>query len=276
MAVLATYGQFSTYTDANGRYRAIWQFPDGNIGMFKFESFKTEAELDAYFAQYLIEQEYGSIEQISAFLSEDELLIKSIVIYIRTRPTLTLTQWNNYLNTLPYENRAITKAFIHKLALGLSKHYGVVLANYTETEMSLHNILSEKRISGEWFMVSANDAVLMAKSMLCSFDIVRHNKPLMTLRLCKSRHFSPILEFDRLTGDLEWFDHRKTGVIFANYGSGVFSIFINRGIAEITAKSINMTYIEKFPSVLCAQMWAEEKSKTTKFIRNFNAQGYKS
>ena len=135
MGLLATWDKYSTYVDANGKYRVIWQFADGNILFHKFDTFRTLPELDAFFAQYLIEQEFGSIEKLQVYLPEDEELIKEVVIYIRAHPALTLTQWNTYLNAMTYEKRAIIKAFIHKLALGLALHYGVVLADYTETEI---------------------------------------------------------------------------------------------------------------------------------------------
>ena len=135
MGLLATWDQYSTYVDAQGRYRVIWQFADGNILFHKFDTFKTVPELDAFFSQYLIELEFGGIEKLPTFMDEDELLIKETVIYIRSHPTITLAQWNTYLNAKPYEQRAIIKSFIHKLALQLALHYGVVLANYTETEI---------------------------------------------------------------------------------------------------------------------------------------------
>ena len=135
MGLLATWDKYSTYVDANGKYRVIWQFADGNILFHKFDTFKTLEELDAFFAQYLIEQEFGSIEKLPVYLSEDEDLIKATVIYIRSHPALTLAQWNTYLNAMTYEKRAIIKSFVHKLALGLALHYGVVLADYTETEI---------------------------------------------------------------------------------------------------------------------------------------------
>lgn len=135
MPLLATWDKYSTYVDANGKYRVIWQFADGQIMFHKFDTFKTPEELDAWFTQYLIEQEYGGLEKVTAFMSEDEALIKATVIYIRSKPTLTLTQWNTYLNAKPYEQRAIIKAFLHKLALGLAAKYGVVLTDYTETQI---------------------------------------------------------------------------------------------------------------------------------------------
>ena len=135
MGLLATWDKYSTYVDANGKYRVIWQFADGNILFHKFDTFRTLPELDAFFAQYLIEQEFGSIEKLQVYLPEDEELIKEVVIYIRAHPALTLTQWNTYLNAMTYEKRAIIKSFVHKLALGLAAKYGVVLKDYTETEI---------------------------------------------------------------------------------------------------------------------------------------------
>lgn len=135
MPVLTTWGDYSSYVDAAGKYRVIWQWEDGGIEFIKFDIFKTTAELDIFFASLKFDRDYSGYITVVQYFTEDEETIRQAVAYIRPRPTLTLSQWNTYLNTLTYEKRAIIKAFLHKLAIGLAAHYGVVLANYTETEI---------------------------------------------------------------------------------------------------------------------------------------------
>lgn len=130
MGLLATWGQYSTYVDAAGKYRVIWQQPDGSIVMHKFDTVQTGSAMERYFDKMI-----SGIEREIAFDDEDEETLRQAVAFIRPRPTLTLAQWNTYLNGLTYEKQAIIKAWLHKLAIGLAAHYGLVLANYTETEI---------------------------------------------------------------------------------------------------------------------------------------------
>jgi len=133
MAVLATWDQYSTYVDANGKYRVIWQTDTGQIIMHKFDKVETLPFMEKAFDR--MRSDWDGTVSLVRYDEEDEETIRQAIAYIRPRPTLTLAQWNTYLNTLTYEKRAIIKAFIHKLAIGLAAHYGVVLANYTETEI---------------------------------------------------------------------------------------------------------------------------------------------
>ena len=133
MAVLATWGDYSTYTDAAGKYRVIWQTDAGQIIMHKFDSEPTLPFMEKFFDR--MRSDWDGTVSLVRYNEEDEETLRQAIAYIRPRPTLTLSQWNTYLNTLTYEKRAIIKAFIHKLAIGLAAHYGVVLANFTETEI---------------------------------------------------------------------------------------------------------------------------------------------
>ena len=133
MGLLATWGQYSSYVDAAGKHRVIWQCHDGHIVMNKFDKVETNSVMERFFDRQ--ESDWGGIEREVYFLDEDEELLRTVIAYIRTHPAITLAQWNTYLNAMDYEKRAIVKAYIHKLALGLALHYGVVLANYTETEI---------------------------------------------------------------------------------------------------------------------------------------------
>jgi len=134
--LLATWGQYSTYVDANGRYRVIWQYGDGEVRMQKFETVKTILELEHYFADIKADAWFGGIQRLPIEWIDDNIdLIKEVVYQIRIHPELTLTQYYNYLNTKEWYEQVIIKTFIFKLALGLAEYHGVTLSDYTEIEV---------------------------------------------------------------------------------------------------------------------------------------------
>jgi hypothetical protein len=55
MGLLATWDQYSTYVDAAGKYRVIWQWEDGDIEFMKSPAFLTE--LAIAFANIKLERE---------------------------------------------------------------------------------------------------------------------------------------------------------------------------------------------------------------------------
>lgn len=132
MAVLSTWGKFSTYTDANGYYRVIWQDAvTGQVVMHKFASQPTLTYMERFFDKMLHGNE-GVVQEIQ-FDEEDEADFKVICAYIRSHPTLTLTQWNTYLNGLgAWQKGVIFKAYMYKLARNLYAKGWITLANYTE------------------------------------------------------------------------------------------------------------------------------------------------
>jgi hypothetical protein len=62
-----------------------------------------------------------------------EELLREVITKLKINPTLTLSQYNTYLATKQWYEAAIIRYFIYKTAIGLAQHYGVILANYTET-----------------------------------------------------------------------------------------------------------------------------------------------
>jgi hypothetical protein len=133
MAVLTTWDQYSTYTDANGYYRVIWQNAvTKQIIIYKFDSVKSLTYMERFFDKMI--NVTGVIQEIE-FAEEDEADFKVICAYIRSHPTLTLNQWNTYLTSLGWQKSVIFRAYMFKLALKLVSKYSVVLANYTESEV---------------------------------------------------------------------------------------------------------------------------------------------
>jgi hypothetical protein len=137
MAILATWGKFSTYTDANGYYRVIWQdATTGQIVMHKFDSIKSLTYMERFFDKMLFGAQ-GVVQEIE-FSEEDEADFKVICAYIRSHPTLTLTQWNTYLNSLgAWQKNVIFKAYLYKLARNIHAKGWITLANYTESTVWL-------------------------------------------------------------------------------------------------------------------------------------------
>ena len=123
------------YIDAAGYIRIVWQMADGNALMLKYREQPTTAQLEAEEAKYVEQHEMDSVQQIKIDLLDSIDLLKEVVTKIRNTPTLTLTQYNNYLATLPWYDAATVRYFIYRLAMGLAQHYGVTLANYTETQV---------------------------------------------------------------------------------------------------------------------------------------------
>ena len=134
MAVLSTWGKFSTYTDADGFYRVIWQdVPTGQVVMHKFDSIKTLIYMERFFDK-MIRGSDGVVQEIE-FSEEEEEDFKVICAYIRTHPTLTLNAWNTYINGLGYEKALVFKVYMYKLVFKLAEKYGVTLTNCTELEI---------------------------------------------------------------------------------------------------------------------------------------------
>lgn len=132
MGVLATWGKFSTCTDEKGFYRVIWQdVSTGQVVMHKFDKQPTLTYMERFFDNMLHGSE-GVVQEIE-FSEEDEADFKVICAYIRTHPTLTLTQWNTYLNGLgAWQKGVIFKAYMYKLSRNLYDKGEITLANYTE------------------------------------------------------------------------------------------------------------------------------------------------
>ena len=66
----------------------------------------------------------------------NEPLITEFLTLVKQNPTVTLTQYNNWLATKQWYESATIRYFVYKLAIGLAQHYGVVLSNYTESPKS--------------------------------------------------------------------------------------------------------------------------------------------
>jgi len=137
MPILATYGQFSTYVDAQGRYRVIWQWDDGGVEMRKFETVLSDSEVEWQMWVERKRREYPEYPKLPFDADNNRAVIIAAVTHIRTHPALTLAQWNQYLNALNWYDAYCVRAFIFRLAQGLAQYYGVNLGTMTETSVLL-------------------------------------------------------------------------------------------------------------------------------------------
>ena len=133
MPILATYGQFTTYVDANGRYRVWFEFPDGQVMQGKFDVYITDAEVEWQMFVKRRRMEFPVYPKLPFDSDNDKTIIVNAVQHIRNSPALTLTQWNTYLNTLTWYNRYLVRGFLFRLAQGVAAYYGVNLGTMTET-----------------------------------------------------------------------------------------------------------------------------------------------
>jgi hypothetical protein len=62
-----------------------------------------------------------------------EALITEFVTLVKQNPTVTLTQYNNWLAGKQWYEAAIIRYFVYKTAIGLAEHYGVSLTSMTES-----------------------------------------------------------------------------------------------------------------------------------------------
>lgn len=133
--ILAVLGKFTTGIDSRGFYRVIYKDVDDRIYFLKFNELKTDAEVEAYFTEKKPEFMYGGFEKIDTGVDIPIDMLKEVISYIRTHPALTLTQFNTFIGTKTYSEQACIRYYLYVLTRKLAKRYGVVLDNFTESEI---------------------------------------------------------------------------------------------------------------------------------------------
>jgi hypothetical protein len=129
---------------------------NGETIVLRFIHEPTQAELDAIETNYLAEHQYDAIQQQVINIYDHVDLIKDAITRLKANPTLTLTQYNTWLATKQWHEAAVIRFFVFKLATLLANSKGLVLANYTETE-----VLTKLR---NWIV--ATDGKTIAKTVL--------------------------------------------------------------------------------------------------------------
>jgi hypothetical protein len=121
------------YTDMAGKVRIQWQSTaTGHLYTFKFNHTPELSELQALSDQSDESQMIQAVQPLSINTSGDEQAIRSFIDKIRQMPTITLTQYNNYLNTLLWNDAASVRAFVYNMAKGLSDRGEIMVLGWTE------------------------------------------------------------------------------------------------------------------------------------------------
>lgn len=122
------------YTDAAGFIRVLWRTQAGNDLLFKFRDDPTTQQLEAEEAKWVSANEFIDTASISFNLTDDGASLIKIVMQIRNNPNLTLTQYNNYLGTLPWYEAATIRYFIYSIGTKLAARNEIQLAGLTEAQ----------------------------------------------------------------------------------------------------------------------------------------------
>lgn len=127
------------YIDAAGKYRIVIKADNDISFPMKLQSVVSDdivlTEAQRIYDIMVDDRVVNSWSTIEFNILENKELLKSVIIQIKNNPTLTLTQYNNYLNTLPWYDTVIIRYFIYSLALGIARHHGLILSNYTEAKI---------------------------------------------------------------------------------------------------------------------------------------------
>lgn len=121
------------YTDTAGKVRIQWQSAQtGNIYVYKFDAEPDEARLielsDASDAAAAL----ALIEPLGVDFSESEAAINAFIDKVFEMPTMTLTNYNSYLNTLFWTDEAAIRNFVSVASQRLEARGDIELSMPTE------------------------------------------------------------------------------------------------------------------------------------------------
>ena len=119
--------------DLAGKIRMIVQLTNGEIIPLKFSTQPSTTQLNEIEASYIVAHQYDSVQTVTINLSNHYELIREFVTLIKQNPTVTLTQYNNWLAGKQWHEAAIIRFFVYKLAMGLAEHSEVSITSYTES-----------------------------------------------------------------------------------------------------------------------------------------------
>lgn len=137
------------YTDMAGKWRVLWQSDTtGQTYNFKFADEPTEQQLQALSDANDTAVTVNAVQPLSFSILEHREVLIELVRRVKTSPNTTLTQYNNYLGTLPWYEAAIIRTFVFLLAQRLSEKKDVTLANLTENTVfvAVRNFLADTPI----------------------------------------------------------------------------------------------------------------------------------
>ena len=133
------------YTDMAGKILVLWESSTtGHTYLFKFSEVPTEQQLEALSDANDTAVTVNAVQPLSFSILEHRDVLIELVRRVKASPNTTLSQYNNYLGTLPWYEAAIIRTFVFLLAQRLSENKDVSLANLTENTVfiAIRNFLA--------------------------------------------------------------------------------------------------------------------------------------
>lgn len=128
-------------TDLFGQTRVRWQLPNGDHVWWKFPFDPTNQQLLDQETKHLDSVQNSAVTKLEFPSVADNVdIIGKIVKQIKANPSLTLTQYNNYLATLHWSEAALIRYFIYVFGVALASRADINLSGITES-----NFLSQVR-----------------------------------------------------------------------------------------------------------------------------------
>lgn len=124
------------YIDIAGKYRVLVEINSISIPLKYSEEILDELVLidaERVYNQIIEQQEINSWIPASFNIEDNKELITEFIILIKQNPSVTLTQYNNWLNTKNWNDSSFIRYFVFKLANSLAERNDINLNNKTES-----------------------------------------------------------------------------------------------------------------------------------------------
>jgi len=122
------------YTDLAGFIRIQWQCETSGyvneVLSFKFKEQPTTEKLEQLEANWIEQHLYDDEPTFQYELLEYRDLLIEVVNGIKDNPTMTLTQFNNYVGQKAWWQQAVIQFFMVVTATKLAEHYDITLSDY--------------------------------------------------------------------------------------------------------------------------------------------------
>lgn len=121
--------------DMSGKIRIVWQMANGDSAMWSFREEPTIEQLEALEVKHIDFHLYDNVYKLIDIDEDDRELIKEFIYEIKSHPTVTYNQYLTWLAGRNWQNQAVIKTFIYKLATRLANNRDVELSDYTEQQI---------------------------------------------------------------------------------------------------------------------------------------------
>lgn len=103
--------------------------------MFMFEPSDENVQVQVNI--WLEDNEHNDIKQIEMSVVSDIQILREFIIFIKEHPSIGMTGYNTYLNSLSWTQSSQIRFFVFKLAEGLSSRNDITLDDWTEPQILL-------------------------------------------------------------------------------------------------------------------------------------------